>query len=63
MKTKEFRRVLFQHYSTTDATDFEFKIAGRKVNLDSPMRTGADGIALSADKKTLPSFYYIKHTL
>jgi len=53
MKTKELRRVLHQHVSTQDAPDFWFKIAGKPIWKDRPMRTGADGIALSADRKTL----------
>ncbi len=53
MKTKQLRRVLHQHYSTQDAPGFWFKIAGKPVWRDRPMRTGADGIALSADRKTL----------
>lgn len=53
MKTKELRRVLHQHPSTQDVPDFWFKIAGRPIWKDRPMRTGADGIALAADRKTL----------
>lgn len=53
MKTKELRRVLHQHESTQDVPDYWFKIAGKPVWKDRPMRTGADGIALSADRKTL----------
>jgi sugar lactone lactonase YvrE len=53
MKTKQFRRVLNQHYSTQDVKGFSFSIAGKRVMKDSPMRTGADGIALSADRSTL----------
>lgn len=53
MKTKHFRRVLNQHFSVQDVPDFRFQIAGEDVSKDKPMRTGADGIALSADKKTL----------
>ena len=53
METKEMRRVLHQHVSTQDAPDFRFKIAGRQVWTDRPMRTGADGIALEADRKTV----------
>lgn len=53
MKTKELRRVLHQHESTQDAPDYWFKIAGKPVWRDRPMRTGADGIALSADRRTL----------
>jgi sugar lactone lactonase YvrE len=53
MRTKQLRRVLHQHVSTQDAPGFWFKIAGKPVWRDRPMRTGADGIALSADRKTL----------
>ncbi len=53
MKTKELRRVLHQHESTQDVPDYWFKIADKPVWKDRPMRTGADGIALSADRKTL----------
>ena len=53
MRTKELRRILHQHGSTQDAPDYWFKIAGKPVWKDRPMRTGADGIALSADRKTL----------
>lgn len=53
MRTKELRRVLHQHVSTQDVPDYWFKIAGKPVWKDRPMRTGADGIALSADRKTL----------
>lgn len=53
MKTRELRRILHQHESTQDVPDYWFEIAGKKVWKDNPMRTGADGIALSADRKTL----------
>lgn len=53
IKTGEFRRILHQHVSTQDVPDYWFKIAGTPVWKDRPMRTGADGIALSADRKTL----------
>jgi len=53
MKTKELRRVLHQHESTQDLPGYWFQIAGKQVWKDRPMRTGADGIALSADRKTL----------
>lgn len=52
-KTKGLRRVLHQHESTQDVADYWFEIDGTKINKDSPMRTGADGIALSWDRKTL----------
>ncbi|MEJ2305259.1 MAG: L-dopachrome tautomerase-related protein [Anaerolineales bacterium] len=53
MQTKALRRVLHQHESTQDKPGYWFKIAGKRVWKDRPMRTGADGIALSADRKTL----------
>jgi len=53
IKTKELRRILHQHYSTQDVAGYWFKIAGKPVWEDRPNRTGADGIALSADRKTL----------
>jgi sugar lactone lactonase YvrE len=53
MKTKELRRVLHQHESTQDVPGYWFEIAGKRVWKDRPMRTGADGIALAADRKTL----------
>lgn len=53
MRTKELRRVLHQHVSTQDVPDYWFEIAGKKIWKDRPMRTGADGIALSADRETL----------
>jgi len=53
MRIKQFRRVLHQHVSTQDVPGFWFKIAGRPAWKDRPNRTGADGIALSADRKTL----------
>lgn len=52
-KTKALRRVLHMHESVQDVADFWFTIDGTKVWKDMPMRTGADGIALSPDKKTL----------
>jgi hypothetical protein len=53
MHTHELRRVLHQHESTQDVPGYWFKIAGKPVWKDRPMRTGADGIALTADRKTL----------
>jgi sugar lactone lactonase YvrE len=53
METKELRRVLHQHESTQAVPGFWFEIAGKKVWRNEPNRTGADGIALSADRKTL----------
>ncbi|MHC1782627.1 MAG: L-dopachrome tautomerase-related protein [Anaerolineaceae bacterium] len=53
MNTEGFRRVLHQHVSVQDVPGYWFEIAGKKIWNDGPMRTGADGIALSADRKTL----------
>jgi sugar lactone lactonase YvrE len=53
MRTKQYRRVLHQHVSTQDVPGFWFKIAGRPAWKDRPNRTGADGITLSADRKTV----------
>lgn len=52
-RTNELRRVLHQHESTQDVTGFWFEINGTKIWKDTPMRTGADGITLSHDRKTL----------
>ena len=53
MQTKELRRVLHQHESTQELPGYWFRIAGKPVWKEEPMRTGADGIALSADRKTV----------
>lgn len=55
MRTKELKRFLHQHESTQPAPGFRFEIAGKEVsnNEGVPMQTGADGIALSADRETL----------
>jgi len=53
MKDKSFRRVLDRHSSVQDVPAFWFSIRGKKIWKDNAMRTGADGIALSADRKTL----------
>ena len=53
LKTHELRRVLHQHKSCQDVPGYWFEIGGEKVWRDRPMRTGADGIALSADRKML----------
>ena len=52
-RTGALRRVLHQHLSTQDVPGYWFEIAGKQVWRDRPMRTGADGIALSADRATL----------
>ena len=52
-KTGQLRRVLHQHESTQDEPGYWFEIDGTKIWKDTPMRTGADGIALSADRATL----------
>jgi sugar lactone lactonase YvrE len=59
MKTKAFRRVLERHYSTQDFPGFRFEIDNQPVFHDRPIRIGADGIALSADRSTL---YYCQVT-
>jgi sugar lactone lactonase YvrE len=53
MKNDRLRRVLHQHASTQDVPGYWFEIGGQKVWPDLPMRTGADGITLSADRQTL----------
>jgi sugar lactone lactonase YvrE len=53
MNTDRLRRVLHQHESTQDVPGYWFEIDGEKIWLDEPMRTGADGIALSADRERL----------
>lgn len=53
MTNDRLRRVLHQHASTQDVPGYWFEIDGQKVWPDQPMRTGADGIALSADRRTL----------
>lgn len=52
-KTNSARRVLDSTPETNDQPGFTFAIDGRPVLKDKPMRTGADGIVLSGDKKTL----------
>ncbi|WP_265516826.1 L-dopachrome tautomerase-related protein [Nitratireductor luteus] len=47
------RRVLNATRFTNDEPQFMFNIGDRKVLKNGPMRTGADGIALSGDKQTL----------
>jgi sugar lactone lactonase YvrE len=47
------RRLLDGDVLTQDEAGFTFKIHGRSVLKNGAMRTGADGIALSGDKKTL----------
>lgn len=53
IKNDRLRRVLHQHVSTQDVPGFWFEIDGQKIWEDVPMRTGADGITLSADRQTL----------
>lgn len=50
--TRQARRLLTADPYTNDEA-FTFQIHGRNVLKNSPMRTGADGIALSGDKRTL----------
>jgi sugar lactone lactonase YvrE len=59
MRTKSFRRVLDRHYSTQDFPGFHFEIDYKPVFKTKPLRIGADGIALSADRSTL---YYCQVT-
>ena len=47
------RRVLDSTVFTNDEAGFVFRINNRPVLKSAPMRTGADGIALSGDKRTL----------
>ncbi|MFD1676449.1 L-dopachrome tautomerase-related protein [Alicyclobacillus fodiniaquatilis] len=53
MKTKKFRRVLDKHFSTQNFPGFNFDIDNQTVFRHKPIRIGADGIALSADRSTL----------
>ncbi|WAH39141.1 L-dopachrome tautomerase-related protein [Alicyclobacillus dauci] len=53
MKTKTFRRVLDRHFSTQDFPGFVFDIDEKRVYRDRPIKIGADGIALSADRTKL----------
>ncbi len=57
------RRILTATAVTNNDPNFYFVINGQKVNPDSPMLTGADGIALSGDKKTLYWTALTGHTL
>jgi len=52
-KTNTARRFLDRTVFTQDQAGFVFRIDGKPVLPNGPMRTGADGIALSGDKKTL----------
>ncbi|WP_428268194.1 L-dopachrome tautomerase-related protein [Haliangium sp.] len=52
-KRNRARRVLDRSVFTTDEAGFVFRIDNRPVLGKTPMRTGADGIALSGDKQTL----------
>lgn len=49
---KKARRILTADSYTNDEA-YTFQIHGRNVTKTGPMRTGADGIALSGDKRTL----------
>lgn len=53
MKSNTARRVLDQTMFTNDEPGFVFNVGGRPSLKGTPMRTGADGIALSGDKRTL----------
>lgn len=59
MKTRSFRRVLDRQPSTQELPDFWFAIDRKPVFSQKPIRIGADGIALSADRETL---YYCQVT-
>jgi sugar lactone lactonase YvrE len=52
-KNNRARRVLDRTVFTNDEAGFVFRIDNRPVLEKTPMRTGADGIALTGDKKTL----------
>lgn len=52
-KANKARRFLDRTVFTQDQAGFVFRIDGRPVLQKTAMRTGADGIALSGDKKTL----------
>ena len=52
-KANSARRVLHATKFTNDEPNFSFAIDGRQVLKNGRMRTGADGIALSGDKKSL----------
>ncbi|RKP51976.1 hypothetical protein D7S86_18120 [Pararobbsia silviterrae] len=62
-KNNRARRVLDQTVFTTDEANFHFRIDNQDVTSKSPMRTGADGIALSGDKRTLYWTNLSGHTL
>lgn len=62
-KHNRARRVLDQTVFTTDEAGFQFRIDNQNVLSKTPMRTGADGIALSGDKKTLYWTNLSGHTL
>lgn len=53
MRTRTLRRVLDRHYSTQDFPGFQFQIDDKPIYKNQPVRIGADGIALSADRSTL----------
>lgn len=59
MRARSFRRVLDRHFSTQDVPGFRFEIDTQPVFQHKPVRIGADGIALSADRSTL---YYCQVT-
>ena len=52
-KANKARRILDQSLFTNNEPHFVFNIDNRKVLAKTPMLTGADGIALSGDKRTL----------
>jgi len=46
---QKVRRILHNHATTNIQPDFWLEINGQKVFQDAPMKTGADGIAISPD--------------
>ena len=53
MNTEEFHRVLSGDMTTSNDPSLWITINGEHVGVKTPMHTGADGIALSCDYKTL----------
>lgn len=53
LKTNKTMRILDSHTSFMPDPSLWITVKGKRVNLDSPIETGVDGIALSCDKRTL----------
>ena len=53
LTSSEVHRILSNHYSVNPDETFWLHVDNQPVNRDSPMLTGADGIALSCDGETL----------